>query len=99
MQCATDVQLSTFEMWQKIFSESLQITKDLTPWSSCSREANCFLASQELSSHFVEPKGSLLCSQEPTTCPYSEPDESNPIPILFFEYRFQFYLHIYAEVF
>jgi hypothetical protein len=28
----------------------------------------------------MEPKGSLLCSQEPATCPYPEPNESNPHP-------------------
>jgi hypothetical protein len=26
----------------------------------------------------VELEGSLSCSQEPATCPYPEPDESNP---------------------
>ena len=26
----------------------------------------------------MEPEGSLLRLQEPTTCPYSEPDESSP---------------------
>jgi hypothetical protein len=35
-----------------------------------------------LSSNFTDflvPEGSLPCSQEPTNCPYSEPDESNPL--------------------
>jgi hypothetical protein len=34
----------------------------------------------------VEPEGSLnlLCSQEPTTGPYPEPDESCPHPITLF---------------
>jgi hypothetical protein len=32
----------------------------------------------------MEPEGSLLCSQEPATIPYPEPDQSNPYhPILF----------------
>jgi hypothetical protein len=28
----------------------------------------------------METEGSLLCSQEPATCPYPEPNESNPHP-------------------
>jgi hypothetical protein len=28
----------------------------------------------------MEPEGSSPCSQEPATCPYPEPNESNPRP-------------------
>jgi hypothetical protein len=28
--------------------------------------------------HFMDPEGSLQCSQELATCPYPEPDQSNP---------------------
>jgi hypothetical protein len=43
-----------------------------------------FLKSSQLcsysrtSQHFTEPEGSLPCSQEPSTSPYSEPDQFNP---------------------
>jgi hypothetical protein len=46
--------------------------------------AEPFLRSRQLCSHsktsqdFMEPEGSLLCSQEPSTGPYPEPDQSNP---------------------
>jgi hypothetical protein len=33
----------------------------------------------------VEPEGSLPCSQEPATCPYREPDESNSHPPSFLQ--------------
>jgi hypothetical protein len=48
-----------------------------------------FLGSRQLcsysktSQHFMEPEGSLSCSQEPSTGPYPEPDRSSPYhPIL-----------------
>jgi hypothetical protein len=31
----------------------------------------------------MEPEGSLPCSQEPSTGPYSEPDQSNPYHPIF----------------
>jgi hypothetical protein len=30
----------------------------------------------------VEPKGLLPCSQEPSTAPYPEPDQSNPYHLI-----------------
>jgi len=47
------------------------ITQLQCPW-----EATSYSVSQ--SPHFFKPKGSLPCSQEPATGPYSEPDKSNP---------------------
>jgi hypothetical protein len=49
-----------------------------------------FLRSRQLcsysrtSQHFMEPKGSLPCSQEPSTGPYPDRDQSNTYyPILY----------------
>jgi len=44
---------------------------------SPSWEANRFSDSQN-SMHFMEPEGSLLHSQDPTTSSYSEPEKSTP---------------------
>jgi hypothetical protein len=42
-----------------------------------------FCSYSRISQHFMEPGGSLPCSQEPSTAPYPEPDQSNPYhPIL-----------------
>jgi hypothetical protein len=47
---------------------------ELSP--SC--EAASYAATEELHQYFMEPEGSLPCSQEPSTGPYPEPDQSNP---------------------
>jgi hypothetical protein len=44
---------------------------------SLSLEANSYSAGQEISSHFMEPEGSLPCSQETATASYREFDESS----------------------
>jgi hypothetical protein len=47
-------------------------------------EADSHSTSQEIPCLFMEPKDSLLYSQEPTIGPYLEPDESSPyLPNLF----------------
>jgi hypothetical protein len=43
--------------------------------------------------HFMEPKDSLPCSEQPTSCPYCVPDESSYCtPILFMWALFQYFL-------
>jgi hypothetical protein len=42
----------------------------------------------------MEPKGSLLCSQEPSTGPYPEPDRSSPYHPILSKIHFNIYLHL-----
>jgi hypothetical protein len=46
----------------------------------------------------MQPKGSLPHSQEPATCPYHEPDQNSPYPILLLADTFQYYPTTYAFI-
>jgi hypothetical protein len=67
----------TKRRWGRRGTDIVIITHSLT------HGAEPFLRSCQLcsysrtSQHFMEPEGSLLCSQEPSTGPYPEPDQSN----------------------
>jgi hypothetical protein len=50
---------------------------------SPSQDATNCAATREFPKYFMEPGGSLTCSQQPSTDPYPGPDESSPYyPIL-----------------
>jgi hypothetical protein len=62
-----------------LYAHFYNSVKHSPPW-----EANNRSASEEIFPTFMEPEGSLPYSQEPATCPYPEPDISNPpLPTLF----------------
>jgi hypothetical protein len=42
-------------------------------------KADCHSAYQENPAFYMEPEGSTLCSQNPTTGPYPEPAESSSL--------------------
>jgi len=52
----------------------------LTYFVAYSIEQNQFSVGHEIPPHFMEPEYSILYSQVPTTCPYTEPAWSSPNP-------------------
>jgi hypothetical protein len=73
-------------------------------YHSLTHGAEPFLRSRQLcsysrtSQHFMEPEYSLLCSQEPSTGPYPEPDQFNPYHPILSEAVGFFFLVSYGEV-
>jgi hypothetical protein len=50
----------------------------LTHWADPFLRRSHICSYSRISQHYIEPEGSLLCSQEPSTGPYPEPDQLNP---------------------
>lgn len=73
-----------------------QQQQQLTPWSWVLLDQLTLTQAARKFPAFMEPKGSLLCSQQPVISPYPEPDESNIHPTCFPKIH---YPSIYAYVF
>ena len=76
--CQTERNLTYTEIHEQTNKQTTN--KQLTPLSRVLLEK---LTSSQLVKNFptfMETKGSLPHLQEPTTCPYSKPDQSSPCP-------------------
>jgi hypothetical protein len=66
--------------WRRLHNEELHnlyASYLLTPWCRILFEKLIFTQFATKHSFFMEPEGSLLCSQKPSTGPYPEPAESS----------------------
>jgi hypothetical protein len=71
----SDINFSySYVFYYLYFTETYILTYLLTELSPSRGAANCSATSQ----HFMEPQGSITCSQEFSTCPFPEPYQSNP---------------------
>jgi hypothetical protein len=97
--------IATFSIWFTRSYVCLHIVRVyltiLTPWSWALLERSHHSWNySRTSQHFMEPRGSLPCSQEPSTGPHPEPDQSNPYhPILSLEDPSWYYPPTYVSVF
>jgi hypothetical protein len=64
-------------MYTKSISNELVLI-ELTLWSWALLEKSLVVWALDSSQHFMEPVGSIVNSQEFSTCPYPEPDQSTP---------------------
>jgi hypothetical protein len=72
--------LSVCKSWAFFWNKNVYSLLSYSMEQSPSWEANRFSASQEIPRISKEPKGSLLHSQVPATCPYHQPAQSNSYP-------------------